>query len=339
MAARHALGRLVSAALTLTLVLGAVPAFAAGSGTPAPDATVTAHVHVAGADVDLFGLNAADARTAIAAACTTPTLAPLAVDATGTMFTLAVSNAVACDVSGMVDAAFSATEETTLTPAWAPRAAAIKTFAAAIAKKIDRKKADAKRTIVKRRLKVVKQIDGRSVDTTGAVSAVTAAVTAELAADGSVQPTVTVSVKLLPAKVRVSNIGKTILVVLRERRVYLYNGAKLEKTYRCAVGQKRYPTPVGTWKIVKKVKNPSWHNNGSAWARHMPAYIAPGLNNPLGTRALYLNASGIRIHGIPRRENSSIGHAASHGCIRLKNSNAVDLYPRVKVGTPVYIVR
>jgi L,D-transpeptidase ErfK/SrfK len=71
----------------------------------------------------------------------------------------------------------------------------------------------------------------------------------------------------------------------------------------------------------------------------MPAVIRSGRNNPLGTRALYLNAPGIRIHGVPPGENSSIGRAASHGCIRLNNANAIILFPLVSVGTPVYIVK
>jgi lipoprotein-anchoring transpeptidase ErfK/SrfK len=160
----------------------------------------------------------------------------------------------------------------------------------------------------------------------------------EIAADGAAQPTVVIPVKTLVAKGPLS-LGKTIVIVLSERKLYLYKNSKLEKTFRCAVGQKRYPTPLGTWKIVRKVKNPSWYNNGAAWARKMAAYIPPGRNNPLGTRALYLNADGIRIHGIPAYENSSIGHAASHGCIRLKNSDALKIFPLVPVGTRVYIVK
>jgi lipoprotein-anchoring transpeptidase ErfK/SrfK len=69
----------------------------------------------------------------------------------------------------------------------------------------------------------------------------------------------------------------------------------------------------------------------------MPSHIGPGFYNPLGLRALYLSAPGIRIHGTA--QTWSMGHRASHGCIRLTNHNILDLYPRVKVGTPVYIVK
>jgi lipoprotein-anchoring transpeptidase ErfK/SrfK len=141
----------------------------------------------------------------------------------------------------------------------------------------------------------------------------------------------------VPAKITAANIGKAIIVDESRRTVRLYSGARVEKGYRCAVGQPRYPTPKGTFKIIAKAMNPAWHNPGSDWARSMPAYIPPGPSNPLGTRALYLNVSGIRIHGT--NKISSIGTAASHGCIRMANSDIENLYPRVPVGIPVFIIK
>lgn len=322
----------MSAALALTLLLGTVPALAVDA-----DPVVTADVTVAG--VPLVGMTGPQAHDAIAAACTTPALAALPVEASGKSFSLDLGTAVACDVDGMVAEALAATTTVELAPRWTAVRASVSAFIATVAKSVYRKPVDAKRKISKRRLMVVKDVSGRSVDTAAAIAAVSGAVTAEVAAGGAAQATVTVPVLAIRAKTTTSDLGKTIVVVLRERKVFLYKSAKLEKSYRCAIGQPRYPTPLGTWKIVRKVKNPSWHNNGAAWAKRMPLYIGPGRNNPLGTRALYLNASGIRIHGIPASENGSIGHAASHGCIRLKNSDAVNLFPRVPVGTPVYIVK
>lgn len=127
-----------------------------------------------------------------------------------------------------------------------------------------------------------------------------------------------------------------IIVTLSQRKVALYNGEKLVKTYRCAIGTPDHPTPVGNWKIVLKRKNPTWVNPGSEWAKTMPKTIAPGPTNPLGLRALNLNASGIRLHGTTSL--SSIGTAASHGCMRMRNQDIVDLFDRVKVGTPVFII-
>jgi L,D-transpeptidase ErfK/SrfK len=68
----------------------------------------------------------------------------------------------------------------------------------------------------------------------------------------------------------------------------------------------------------------------------MPARIAPGPNNPLGQRALALDAPAILIHGTPDR--SSIGFSVSHGCIRMLPENEQELFDSVEVGTPVVIV-
>lgn len=134
-----------------------------------------------------------------------------------------------------------------------------------------------------------------------------------------------------------TDLGKTIIVRLSERKLYLYDGMTLEKSYRVAIGAPGHSTPRGTWEIIQKRRMPTWRNPGSAWARDMPAVIPPGVNNPLGTRALDLNARAIRIHGTTK--NYSIGRAASRGCIRMHRWDIEDLFERVEVGTPVLIVR
>ncbi len=136
--------------------------------------------------------------------------------------------------------------------------------------------------------------------------------------------------------ITMASLPKAIFVRLNWTRLWLYNHKTLEATYRIAVGQPAYPTPTGTWHIVRKVVNPDWTNPGSAWASGMPSYIPPGPSNPLGLRALYLDAPGIRIHGTTNID--SIGTPASHGCMRMANSNIVLFYPLVPVGTVVYII-
>ena len=67
--------------------------------------------------------------------------------------------------------------------------------------------------------------------------------------------------------------------------------------------------------------------------------MAPGLNNPLGARAMYIFKNGedtlYRLHGTP--EWQSIGKATSSGCVRLINQDVIDLYGRVPVGTKVVV--
>ena len=69
--------------------------------------------------------------------------------------------------------------------------------------------------------------------------------------------------------------------------------------------------------------------------KDLPLQIPGGPTNPLGTRALYLDAPGIRIHGT--WDSSSIGTAASHGCIRMHVQDSEELYPLVPIGTQVLV--
>ena len=329
MKARRTTYKLLATLLAAVLLaLPVMPAFA-------DDSTVTAAVTVRG--VSLQGKTASEASDTIAAACAASPLATLPVVAGGHVLLLDPNASLRLDIASTVAAAFAATDATALVPIYSVDARAVSAFVTRLAKTVDRKAVDAKRVVSNRRLKVSASSTGARVDQARAVTMLTAGLVSEAA--GAAVATVTVPVTVLAPKTTVKNIGKTLIVSLGEFKVLLYNGSKIEKVYRCAVGMRRYPTPRGTFKVIGKAMNPAWHNNGGDWAAHMPAYIAPGRNNPLGTRALYLSASGIRIHGIPASENRSIGHAASHGCIRLKNSDAVNLYPRVAVGTPVYIVK
>jgi len=131
-------------------------------------------------------------------------------------------------------------------------------------------------------------------------------------------------------------LGRHIVVDLSERHLYFYRYDRLVKRYPVAVGQPRYPTPTGTYFIIQMTRNPKWLPPNSDWAKNAtPA--PPGPNNPLGTRWMGTSASGIGIHGVPASENSSIGTYASHGCIRMFNWDAVQLFSRVVIGTPVII--
>ena len=68
--------------------------------------------------------------------------------------------------------------------------------------------------------------------------------------------------------------------------------------------------------------------------------MAPGLDNPLGARALYIFQGGedtlYRLHGTP--EIGSIGKAVSSGCVRLVNQDIVHLYDNVRSGSPIVVL-
>ena len=131
-------------------------------------------------------------------------------------------------------------------------------------------------------------------------------------------------------------LGKTIIIRLSENRLYLYDGLNLVKEYAVATGSPKFPTPQGRFSIINKRVNPAWVNPAKkTWGKKLPAMIPPDPENPLGTRALDLNAPGIRIHGTPSA--GSIGQYASHGCIRMHISDSEEIFELVDINTPVII--
>jgi lipoprotein-anchoring transpeptidase ErfK/SrfK len=112
----------------------------------------------------------------------------------------------------------------------------------------------------------------------------------------------------------------------------------------------RYGVTVGedaqSWAGVAKIGNmtewPSWTPTEGEKQRlgPLPSYVEGGPANPMGARALYLFQGSkdtlFRIHGTNQPEY--IGEAISSGCIRMTNEDVIDLYKRVKVGTPVVVL-
>jgi len=327
----------ITLVLVLVMMLGAVPAYGVTS-TPVPrPGSVPSHARVGG--LDLYSLDATAARIAIASASSVPSLAPIAVKGDGHKITVAPSSALSVDVEAMLTQAYVATDTVTpfdIVPVYVTSSKVVSAWSSTLAKKVDRKARDAKRTLKGHSLVVSKEVAGVAVNKPATSARITAAIRSELASAGAA-PVVVASLKTIKPHVTRKNIGKAILVVLSKFSVKLYNGTKVEKSYHCAIGMAAFPTPTGKWKVTGKVKNPSWHNPGSAWAKGMPSVIGPGPSNPLGTRAIYLNASGIRFHGTAKYW--SIGHAASHGCMRMRRADVEDFYPRVPVGITVWIIR
>jgi lipoprotein-anchoring transpeptidase ErfK/SrfK len=136
--------------------------------------------------------------------------------------------------------------------------------------------------------------------------------------------------------VRSESFATVILVRTGENKLYLYKNGQVAKTYDVATGRKEFPTPTGQFRVVNKQTNPIWVNPHSDWSKTMPETIAAGPNNPLGTHALALSASGILIHETP--DVGSIGTSASHGCIRMRGGDELDLFNQVSAGTTVVIL-
>jgi len=208
--------------------------------------------------------------------------------------------------------------------------AVVSSFVGTVAKQVHRVPQDASLDFESGRLMIQHSKAGQSLKVQAAESALQAAARGTVAS-------LDLPIRVLNPDVSDRTLGKTIIIRLSQNRLYLYDGVKVEKSYSVATGQLGiYPTPQGHFAIVAKRINPTWVNPAKdTWGAGEPDFIPPGPDNPLGTRAMDLSAPGIRIHGTP--SDSSIGHYASHGCIRMHIWEAEDLFNRVEVGTPVII--
>lgn len=106
-----------------------------------------------------------------------------------------------------------------------------------------------------------------------------------------------------------------IFIDITKCKLFFFKEDKQIKIYNIAIGTKENPSPIGVFRVVEKGK---WGKGfGGRWM---------GINVPWGVYG---------IHGTTRPD--SIGKAASHGCIRMRNGDAAELYELVKHGTVVEI--
>jgi lipoprotein-anchoring transpeptidase ErfK/SrfK len=118
---------------------------------------------------------------------------------------------------------------------------------------------------------------------------------------------------------------RRIVVSIPDRKLALIEDGRVVKIYSTAVGAVRTPSPTGSFKIATHLEDPTWYTKGKV--------VPPGKSNPLGTRWLGLSLKGYGIHGTSNP--ASIGHNASHGCIRMRNRDVEELYKLVAVGDTV----
>lgn len=121
---------------------------------------------------------------------------------------------------------------------------------------------------------------------------------------------------------------RQIIVSIPDKKLVLLEDGQIKAAFSIATGKASTPTPTGTFYIKARVANPTWYGPG--------VVVPPGKSNPLGTRWMGLGYKGYGIHGT--NSPSSIGKAASHGCIRLRTSDAEKLFKMVAVGDRVDII-
>lgn len=301
----------------------------------------------------LGGMTEPQARAELEAAISAPMFRPVIVTGDKKTWVLASKSFVAVDVDAMLDDAYSTRRSATLVtrlnsqlrgvplpnevePVYSIDSTAIASWVDRVAAHIDRPSKDATRKVVKYAIKITPSLTGAKVDRLLAAQQIADVLSADVALS-SPDRTLALPVTFKKPKVVESDFKIAVVVAISQRRIRLYNGSKLIRTYRCAPGQPAYPTPTGDFIVQTKEAYASWINPHDAWSASMPDVIGPGPSNPMGVRKIGIDSPGVFLHGIPPGEFGSIGTAASHGCIRMMPDDVLDLYGHVKIGTPVFI--
>lgn len=121
---------------------------------------------------------------------------------------------------------------------------------------------------------------------------------------------------------------RRIVISIPDRKLALIEDGLVVKTYEIAVGSAETPSPSGEFRVTHRIPDPTWYAPGKV--------IGPGKENPLGTRWIGLSGErGFGIHGT--NAPKSIGKAASHGCIRMRNRDVEELFALVKSGDTVVL--
>jgi lipoprotein-anchoring transpeptidase ErfK/SrfK len=138
----------------------------------------------------------------------------------------------------------------------------------------------------------------------------------------------------------------TIVVDTPARRLYYVLGDGKAVRYAISVGKEGLQLRGNAY-VGRKAEWPTWTPTANMIRRDpeknlkYAGGVPGGLNNPLGSRAMYLYRGGgdtnFRIHGTNQPE--SIGYAMSSGCIRMLNHDVIDLYDRVSVGSKVDVIQ
>jgi lipoprotein-anchoring transpeptidase ErfK/SrfK len=134
-----------------------------------------------------------------------------------------------------------------------------------------------------------------------------------------------------PVEVTVSKRLST-LVVRRAGRIVMHAPV--------TTGSEHDPLPIGDWTVTSVAHHPPFHYNPDLFWDAAPAdteaTIPPGPNNPVGVVWIDLSKEHYGIHGTP--DPGTVGHTASHGCVRLTNWDAVRLATLVRPGTIVHFI-
>ncbi|MGA8219021.1 MAG: L,D-transpeptidase/peptidoglycan binding protein [Solirubrobacterales bacterium] len=337
-------------ALVALLTMGLLLAVGVWAYDDAQKDQIAPGVKVGG--IDVGGRDAASARKIIQRQVVAPLKQPVVVSYAGKDYTISPKRLhEKADVDGMVQEAIDRSRQgnildrvsryasggdvnANLKPRVGFDKSAVKDFVHELADKIDQEPVNATVVPSGGRLRQEAGKPGRTVD----ASRMTSEINSAARSPGRDQA--------IPAVVRTTKpeINKKDLAKAYPRYIYIdranfklrfYSHLRLKRTYTVAVGQQGLETPAGLYHAQDKQVDPSWHVPNSAWAGSLAGQvIPPGPADPLKARWIGI-FDGAGIHGTD--EVSSLGHAFSHGCVRMAIPDVIDLYDRVEVGDPIYV--
>ena len=109
--------------------------------------------------------------------------------------------------------------------------------------------------------------------------------------------------------------------------------------YLTSPGRAEFPTQGDHFKVQDVLPRQPWNPPNSAWAAQAKP-IPGGIDNPMGILKLSMGQYSQYIHGIPVGEEKELGHAASHGCLRMSGSNILEVGEKfAEAGTDITISR
>jgi lipoprotein-anchoring transpeptidase ErfK/SrfK len=340
----------IAIALVALVTLGLLLAVGVWAYDDAQKDHIASGIKIGG--VDVGGRSADSARKIIKREVVKPLQQPVVVTYDGKSYTLSASQLhPSADIDGMVQEAIDRSRQGNILDRVSRYASggsvdanlqtrvkynkkAVKDFVNQLSERIDQDAVDA--TVVPGGSRLVKQAGepGRAVDK----AQMTDAINAAAKSPGRDQPVQAV-VKTTKPEVTTKDLSQAypryIYIDRGSYTLRFYDHLKLVKSYTIAVGQQGLETPAGLYHALDKQVDPSWHVPNSAWAGSLAGQvIPPGPADPLKARWIGI-FDGAGIHGTD--ELSSLGSAASHGCVRMAIPDVIDLYDRVQVGDPIYI--
>src|SRR3954454_191141 len=339
---------ILAAAAVLLLVGGALALFSYDSGR---DDLIAKGVRIA--NIDVGGKRRAEATDLLQRRLADRLNRPVVITAGGHRFRLSAERAgVTTDIGGMVSQAVAASREgNVFQRSWrgitggtvdksiqlklSYNDRAVRSIVRHIARRVNREPKDASVKAAPDGLQTVKSVDGYALQGSDLQNRPRHAPAKPRASRRIVAHT-----RIVEPEVTSDNLAEKYpwyVVVNRPAfKLTVYENLAAKKTYSVAVGQVGLETPAGLYHVQNKAVNPAWHVPSSAWAGDLAGKVISGDDptNPIKARWLGI-FDGVGIHGTS--EDSSIGSAASQGCIRMHIREVKVLYPRVRVGTPMYI--